>query len=146
MFEIIENENISKKDLKSFVKMFSVFCPHISEEFWSQLDGKGFVSLAKWPVSDEKKINERLEELDKSFDKTIDDINQILKLLDEKGKEIKKIYLYVLPNELEIYSPDKLSKMFGKNVFVYAVNDKSKYDPENKSKKVKPGRPGIFVE
>ncbi len=31
-------------------------------------------------------------------------------------------------------------------VEIFAVNDKKKHDPENKSKKVKPGRPGIYLE
>ena len=29
---------------------------------------------------------------------------------------------------------------------IFAVNDKKKYDPENKSKKAKPGKPGIYLE
>ena len=54
--------------------------------------------------------------------------------------------MYVLPNELSSYNEEILSKRIGKEVKVYVVNDKNKYDPENKSVKVKPGRPGVFVE
>jgi len=44
-----------------------------------------------------------------------------------------------MPSEVEIYSSLK-------DVDIFAVNDKDKYDPENKSKKAKPGRPAIYVE
>jgi len=39
-----------------------------------------------------------------------------------------------------------ISTISGANVVSCAVNDKDKYDPENKSKKAKPGRPGIYLE
>ena len=50
-----------------------------------------------------------------------------------------KVYVYVLPNEVEIYKDVS-------DVKVFAVNDKDKHDPEDKSRKAKPGKPGIFVE
>jgi len=68
--------------------------------------------------------------------KLISDIDHLKKLLD--GKE-KKIYVYVLPNEIEIYKSVS-------DIELFSVADKKKYDPENKSKKVKPGRPGIYLE
>jgi hypothetical protein len=33
-----------------------------------------------------------------------------------------------------------------KEVKVFAVNDKAKYDPEGKASKAKPGKPAIFIE
>jgi len=59
---------------------------------------------------------------------------------------MEKIYLYVLPNELENYDSDLLSKKVVKKVKVFAVNDKKKYDPEGKAAKAKPGKPGIYAE
>ena len=79
-------------------------------------------------------------------DKTVSDIANILKIINEKGGKASKVYLYVMPNEEGIYSEDLLSAKVGKIVKVFKVNDKDKYDPENKSKKAKPGKPGIFVE
>ena len=29
---------------------------------------------------------------------------------------------------------------------IFAVNDKNKYDPENKSTRAKPGKPAIYLE
>ena len=67
-------------------------------------------------------------------------------LKDKNGKDADKVYVYILPNELNIYNEENLSKRINKKVKVFVVNDKNKYDPENKSGKVKPGRPGIYIE
>ena len=147
LLDVFVEEEFSKKDVESFLKLLSVFCPHLSEELWSQIGGKGFISLADWPVCDESKIDTQLEKQEQQVDNVISDIMNILKILREKeGKEAEKIYLYVMPNELEVYSSERLSSRVGKSVQVFAVNDKEKYDPSNKSKGAKPGRPGIFVE
>ena len=144
---LLAEKEISKKDAESFIKMFSVFCPHISEELWEKIGGKGFVSLAEWPKVDEKKIDLKLEEAEKNVEKTVGDILNILKIVKEKtGKEAEKIYLYVIPNELSSYDFGALSKRTGKEVKVFAVNDKKKYDPQGKASKAKPGKPGIYVE
>ena len=104
------------------------------------------ISLESWPVADERKINEKIEETEKAVEKTISDILNILKILKERKEEPKKIYLYIIPNEKEFYNIDILEKRVGKEVKIYAVNDKEKHDPQNFSKKAKPGRPAIFCE
>jgi hypothetical protein len=37
-------------------------------------------------------------------------------------------------------------KKTGLKIKFFSVSDKEKYDPQEKSKKVKPGRPGIHLE
>ena len=44
---------LTADELKTFVKLLSPFAPHLSEEIWEKLGGKGFVSLAQWPSFDE---------------------------------------------------------------------------------------------
>ena len=53
-----------------------------------------------------------------------------------------------VPSEKEIYSNNlkEVEKRTGLKTEVYAVNDKNKHDPENKSKKARPGKPGIYLE
>ncbi|MFH1585469.1 MAG: class I tRNA ligase family protein [archaeon] len=126
----------NKQVLNDSLKLLHPFCPHITEELWSKLGNKGFISLEPWPKADEKKIDKNLEKQDLMISKLKSDIEHIKKLT---GKKQAKVYVYVLPNELEIYKGLT-------NIQVFAVNDKSKYDPDNKSKKVKPGRPGIYLE
>ncbi len=142
-------EKTSRKILEDFLKLLHPFCPHITEELWHKLKNKNFISLEKWPKPDEKKIDENLEKQEQSVEKLVSDINHVVKLVNERqNKEIKKVFVYVLPNEKDIFENEKKSikKKINLEINIYAVNDKEKYDPENKSKKVKPNRPAIFLE
>jgi leucyl-tRNA synthetase len=146
LFEVLKS-GCDKKSLESFLKLLSPLCPHISEELWEKLGNKNFISLERWPVPNLKKVNEKLELANKDFEKTVDDIKYILKMIKERKKKVgKKVFIYVIPNELKNYDSKKLSLEIGIDVNVFAVNDKEKYDPQEKSKNVKPGRPGIYVE
>ena len=142
-----QESEINKDDLEKIIKLFSPFTPHVAEEFWEKIGKKGFVSLAEWPKADESKIDDRFEKSEKEIERTISDIVNIIKIVREKqGKEIERIYLYAIPNEIENYNVVELTKRMGKEVNIFAVNDKNKYDPEGKSSKAKPGKPGIYVE
>lgn len=144
-FDDLEEE-ISKKDAESFLKMLSVFCPHISEELWEKIGNKGFLSLANWPVADEKKIDEKLEKAEQTVNNTISDIMNILRIIEDKGDKGEKIYVYVMPFEKDFFDEKKISERVQKQVKIFVVNDKDKYDPKGIAKKSKPGRPGIFIE
>ncbi len=148
LFEEIEEEcKISKKDIESFIKLLSPFCPHIAEECWEKLKNKSFISLEKWPKVEESKISEKIEIKEKAHKKIIVDIKNIINIVKEKqNKEAKTIYVYSIPNELQAYNQEYFSKKLNKEVKIFAVNDKNKYDPQNKSSKAKPGKPAIYVE
>ncbi len=135
LFDSLPKET-SKRTLEDFLKILHPFCPHITEELWEKIKGKGFVSLASWPKFDEKKIDENLEKEEEAIEKLLSDINHVKKIT---GKLKAKVYVYVLPQELKIYEDVEKINLF-------SVNDKEKYDPEGKSKKVKPGKPGIYLE
>lgn len=135
LFNSLEKEE-SKEVLEKSLKLLHPFCPHITEELWEKIKGKNFISLSKWPKPEEKKIDEKFEKQEESIKKLKSDIEQVKKLT---GKNNSKVYVYVLPNELEIYKDIE-------EINLFAVNDKNKYDPENKSKKVKPNKPGIYLE
>jgi leucyl-tRNA synthetase len=145
LFDSFSEEKISKKDAETFLIMLHPFCPHITEELWQKLGHKSFISLQKWPIADEKKIDERFEKQEQEVRKLIEDINKIAKILKKKSK---KVFVYTLPNEKQIYQKNinEIKKRISIDVEVYAVDDKDKYDPENKSKDVKSGRPGIYLE
>jgi leucyl-tRNA synthetase len=150
LFESIEDsESVSKKTLESFLKMFSIFCPHLGEELWEKIGEKEFLSLASWPVADESKINEKLERAEMVVDQTVRDIMNILRIIGERGEKGEvgeKVYVYAMPFEKEYFDENKISERIGKEVKIFAVNDKNKYDPKGIAKKSKPGKPGIYVE
>lgn len=141
------NHQILSDFIEKQIRVISPFCPHIAEELWEKIGGKGFVSLSEWPEVDESKIDDKLDESEKAVEKSIGDILNVIKIVKEKqGKDAKKVYIYVIPNEIEGYDDGYLSKRIGREVIVYAVNDKEKYDPQGKAGKAKPGKPGIYVE
>ena len=136
LFSIFIGKNIDKKTSENFLKILHIYCPFITEELWQKMGHKNFIDFESWPNVEEKKINDQFEKQEEMKESLIKDIANIKKIT---GKNNAKVYVYVLPNELEIYK-----NIEGINLF--AVNDKNKYDPENKSKKVKPNRPGIYLE
>jgi len=146
-FNYFFESEIDKKTAESFLKMLYVYCPFITEELWQKIGNKNFISLSKWPKADEKKINKKFEEQEKAVEKLVEDINNISRIVKEKqNKSAEKVFVYVLPNEKVFYSEKEIGKRIGKEIRIFAVNDKEKYDPQNKSKNVKPGRPGIYLE
>jgi len=143
LFDSFVDKEIDKKTAESFLKMLHVYCPYITEELWAKLGCKGFISLSNWPKVNEKKINEKFDKEDEVRNKLVSDISNILRIIKEKKE---RVYVYVLPNELELYDAGDTTKRTGKDVKIFAVNDKNKYDPTNKSKNSKPGKPAIYLE
>ncbi len=142
------SEKTSKRDAEIFLKLLSPFCPHISEELWAKLGNKSFISLADWPSYDAKKINEKFDKEKKVIEGVVNDVNNIVKLVRGKEMTHKNLYLYVIPNEVETYKSNMafIEKKTNLSLKVFAVNDKKKYDPENKSRKARPEKPGIYIE
>ncbi|HEC93218.1 MAG TPA: hypothetical protein ENI51_09545, partial [Candidatus Atribacteria bacterium] len=143
--ELPVNKKIYNEVIENLIVLLTPFTPHVCEEMWELLGHKPFVSLAKWPEPDESKIDEEVERMEEVVSKTVEDIREIIKITKKRPK---KIYLYVIPKELDCFKENALllEQEFGCDFAVYAVNDSKKYDPENKAKKAKPGKPGIFVE
>ena len=145
LFNRFSEGKIDKKTAGTFLKLLHVYCPFVTEELWQKLGNKSFISLEKWPIADEKKINKKFEEEEKVINKLVSDINHIIQFIDKKPK---KAHIYVIPKEEKIYSDDlnMIEKRTELDIKIFSVNDKNKHDPENKSKKVKPGRHGIYLE
>ncbi len=143
--EMASENEISKKDAEIALEILSPFCPHITEELWHKIGNKTFISLAKWPAADNSKIDENLEKEDEAVEKLSEDINNIKKLV--KG-EVRRAFVYTFPKETEIYakSSDLIKKKTNLDVQIFAVNDKEKYDPNNKAGRAKPGKPAIYLE
>ena len=54
--EIYRQKLRDEKLAKTFSQLLQAFAPHLAEEMWEYLGGKGFISLAKWPEYLEEKI------------------------------------------------------------------------------------------
>ena len=146
LFDYFSEKEISKDNAEKFLKLFHVYCPYVTEELSEKLGNKGFVSLSDWPKVDEKKINPEFDKIDEAMDKIVSDIMNILKIIESRKEKKEKVFVYVLPKEREFYNEFEISKRVGKEVKIFAVNDKNKYDPTNRAKNTKPGKPGIYLE
>ena len=148
LFQYISNKKIDKKSAEAFLLMLHPYCPFITEELWHNFGNKNFISLEKWPVADESKINIEFEKEEELINRVIEDITNVKKIIADKGKEPDKLYLYVIPNEKEVYVTNlsEIEKRTGLKTKVFSVSDKGKHDPEKKSSKAKPNRPSIFLE
>ncbi len=135
------NKKTINRLIETQILLLSPFAPHICEEMWERIGKKGLIFSEKWPET--VKINYKGNE--DNVKKTLEDIKSILKIVKISPK---KIYLYSIPNEIKFLDEAKLffERELCLKVEVFAVNDKKKYDPQNKSSKAKPGRPAIFVE
>lgn len=147
LFDSFE-DSIDKADFATYLQLLSPFAPHIAEELWHNVLGyKTFVSLSDWPIADSSKINENIDKAEEAFEKTVNDIQNILKIIkDKNGKDAQHIYLYTIPPELKMFDKEMLIKRIGVEVSVFAVNDSKKYDPQGKAGKAKHGKPAIYVE
>ena len=133
-----------KECYKKLLIMFTPFVPHTCEELWEKLSEKPSISTQKWPEPDDNLIDEKTEKEEQSIRKIVEDIRHVLELVE---KEVKKIYIYVIPPEFENFnsSKDLFEKIFNKEVIIQ-TSVKPKYDPESKAKRAKFGKPGIYVE
>ena len=143
LFESLQRET-SKSILEKALKLLHPFCPHVTEEIWHNLGNKNFISLENWPIAEESKIDDNLEKQEKSVENLINDINNILKIVGTK----EKVFVYCIPKEKEIYEDaiETIRKKTNLNTSIYSVNDKEKYDPQDKAKKAKLGKPAIYLE
>ena len=53
--EVYEVGSLTREQLSMLVRLICPFAPHLAEEMWESLGGKGFCSLAEWPEWDEAK-------------------------------------------------------------------------------------------
>ncbi len=135
------NKDVIKRFIEVQVLLLTPFTPHICEEIWSKIGKKTLVSIEKWPET--KSVSFKGDE--EFLEKILDDFKAVLKLVKFKPK---KAFLYVIPKEKELLDEEIgfLKKEVGLEVNIFSVSDKDKYDPENKSKKAKPGKPAIYLE
>jgi leucyl-tRNA synthetase len=142
----------SKSVLEKSLKLLSPFCPHVAEELWHKIGNKNFISLEDWPIADEKKIDENLEKQEKIIENTINDVNNVKRILNIDKPHTTIIY--PIPPEKKLFEEYKgviQDKTASGALVVLSNQDLIKNYPSvnqdnlNRAKKAKLGRPGIFV-
>jgi len=134
-----------KNSYKNLLIMLMPFAPHTCEELWEILGEKPFASSQKWPIVNDNLIDEKSEKQEQSIKNAIEDIRKVLDLVEKKPS---KIYVYVIPPEFDSFNDSKkiFEEKFKSQKLIIQSSVNPEYDPENKSKRAKFGKPGIYVE
>jgi leucyl-tRNA synthetase len=145
LFSLIEERGANLELVKKFLILLHIYCPHITEELWEKIGGKGFISEAEWPKLEERKIDLKLEEQEEQKGKIVGDIRNIMNILESKGelKEKSSVTIYAIPSEVGEYDPEDISKKIGMKV---SVRDIKEAKSSGKVVKAKPGKPGILID
>ena len=134
----------NKFSIIAFLKMLYPVAPHLSEEIYSKMGNKKILAKTEWP---EVKLKFDKKEYEKGIqiEKLVSDIMNIKKLVNKK---ISNVYLYVIPPEYKLYSSilKVLESRLKLKIKLQISSSKDLYDPENKSKRAKFGKPAIYVE
>ena len=87
--------------VKVWLKMLAPFAPFLCEELWSQTNEIGFISVAKWPISEEAKIDLAAEEQENLITDVMSDTSNILKVMKIAPKQI--CYYTAVPWKWQVY-------------------------------------------
>jgi leucyl-tRNA synthetase len=88
-------EKIPKEALEAVILLISPITPHMAEEMWEKIGKKGYISLAKWPVYDPKKIDEKAEAAETLIQNITKDVRSVMELA--KLSSLKNIHLIIAP-------------------------------------------------
>jgi leucyl-tRNA synthetase len=77
--------------LDAQIRMLAPVAPHMCEELWEMMGGKGFVSLTPWPEPDASRTDVDTEESETLITGVLEDTLSIMKAT---GVKPKKIYYY----------------------------------------------------
>ena len=88
------NSRVLREVADKWVRLMAPFTPFICEELWAKMNGKGFVSLARYPGSDVKRIDVEIIQKEEMIRDLMRDMQNILEVTKIKPK---KIHLYLAP-------------------------------------------------
>jgi len=134
------NGEALKEFLERWINLLSPFVPHVCEEIWEKMGHKTFLSLETFPQAREE--NKKCEKREEYIKNVFEDMKAILQVLPISPK---KIIIYCIPEERDLIDEDFFAREFNCEVEVQVLG-KVKYDPKNRSKNAKPGKPAIYVE
>lgn len=83
-----KNKEVLRASYRTIAQMMAPVTPHLAEEVWAALDGKGFVFQTGWPKPEGSKIDSASEEGEELVARTLHDIEEIRKLVKATPKEI----------------------------------------------------------
>jgi len=82
------DSNVLKQALETWTLLLAPFAPYMCEELWNKMGHEDFVSVAKWPTYDEKKVDVTAEETESLVKNVLEDTSNILKATKIVPKQI----------------------------------------------------------
>jgi len=93
--------HVFKEVIDTQVRMLAPVAPHMCEELWEMMGGKGFVSVSSWPAPDESKLDVRAEENEALIIGVMEDTMNIIKATGMVPKKI--CYYTAAPWKWKVY-------------------------------------------
>jgi leucyl-tRNA synthetase len=118
--EAYKAETLPFKAMENFVQMLSPIAPHIAEELWERLGGKGTVSYEPWPVYDPSLTVDAEVEIAVQVNGKIADRVSIASDLDEAGMQEAAMALEKVKALIEGKTVRKIIAVKGKLVNIVA--------------------------
>ncbi|HJJ35989.1 MAG TPA: leucine--tRNA ligase, partial [Methanocorpusculum sp.] len=83
--------SVLKDVMSAWVRLMAPVIPYTAEALWKKTGHEGLVSFASWPVADETKINKSVEISEELLQRTLEDIQSIMKLVQIDAKKVRLI-------------------------------------------------------
>ena len=87
------NGKLLKDSIETWVKLLAPFAPHFAEEVWHMLGHSTFVSLEKWPVTEESLEDTYVVLVHEYHKRIIDDAQKIINYYFKGTPKVVKIYV-----------------------------------------------------
>lgn len=71
-----------------WLRLLAPFAPHVCEELWSRIDGKGFISVAPWPKVERGLVDEEAEFVEDYVRRVLDDTGGIFKVIKARPSRV----------------------------------------------------------
>ncbi len=79
-----EAKAMVREILDKWLRLLNPVIPHLTEELWHEMEGKGFLSTSTWPEPDMNAIDDEAEILEKMIMNLLDDLKNILRVLKQR--------------------------------------------------------------
>ncbi len=96
-----ERAQVLKRLFEIRARLLSPIAPHVAEELWANIGGKGLASTANWPKVDPSMINNEAELTESIVTNMLEDTLEILKATGITPKRI--VYYSAAPWKWEVY-------------------------------------------
>ncbi len=102
------NKKIMKTYIETIVKLMTPITPHVCEELWTMLGGKGFIATEEWPVANATRESIESELGEELLKKTLADVEEVKNITKIQPQ---KITLFVAENwKFRVYNTVLKSK------------------------------------